>query len=56
MKKRALRIVYPNIPYEDVLIEAGMETLYASRQTACNKLFSQILEDPYQKLNDLIPK
>ena len=54
VQKRALRIVYPNIPYENALIEAGMKTLYARRQTACIKLFNQILEDPHHKLNDQI--
>jgi hypothetical protein len=28
VQKRALRIVYPNLHYEDALIEAGMESLY----------------------------
>ena len=56
VQKRALRIVYPNLHYEDALVEAGMESLYARRQKACDKLFKQILEDPNHKLNNLIPR
>ena len=56
VQKRALRIVYPNLHYEDALIEAGMESLHTRRQKACDKLFKQILEDPNHKLNDLIPR
>ena len=32
VQKRALRIVYPNLHYEDALIEAGMESLHTRRQ------------------------
>ena len=56
VQKRVLRIVYPNLHYEDALMEAGMESLYARRQTACNKLFNQILNNPNHKLHNLIPK
>ncbi len=58
VQKRVLRIVglYTNLDYEDALIEAGMESLYARRQIACNKLFNQILKDPSHKLSNLIPK
>jgi hypothetical protein len=42
--------------YEDALMEAGMESLYTRRQTACNKLFIQILKNPNHKLHNLIPK
>ena len=56
VQKRVLRIVYPNLHYEDALIEARMESLYARRQIACNKLFNQILNNPNHKLNNLIPK
>jgi hypothetical protein len=37
-------------------MEAGMESLYARRQIACNKLFTQILNNPNHKLHNLIPK
>ncbi len=56
VQKRVLRIVYPNLHYEDALIEARMESLYARRQIACNKLFNQILNKPNHKLSNLIPK
>jgi hypothetical protein len=56
VQKRVLRIVYPNLHYEDALIEARMESLYARRQIACNKFFNQILNNPNHKLNNLIPK
>ena len=51
VQKRVLRIVYRNLHYEDALMEAGMESLYARRQTACNKLFNQILNNPNHKLH-----
>ena len=50
VQKRILRIVYPNLHYEDALIEARMESLYARREIACNKLFNQILNNPNHKL------
>ena len=56
VQKRVLRIVYPNLHYEDTLMESGMESLQARRQTACNKLFNQILNNPNHKLHNLIPK
>ena len=55
-KKRALRIFYPNLQYEDALLEAGMKSLHTGRQKACDKLFKQVLEDPKHKLNDLNPR
>ena len=56
VQKRVLRIVYPNLHYKDALMEAGIESLYARKQTACNKLFNQILNNPNHKLHNLIPK
>ena len=56
VQKRVLRIVYPNLHYEDALIEASIESLYTRRQIACNKFFNQILNNPNHKLNNLIPK
>ena len=56
VQKRVLRIVYPNLHYEDALIKVGIESLHTRRQKACDKLFKQVLEDPNHKLNDLIPR
>ena len=56
VQKRVLQIAYPNLHYEDALMEARMESLYARRQTACNKHFNQILNNPNHKLHNLIPK
>ena len=49
VQKRVLRIVYPNLHYEDALIEARMESLYDRRQAAC-------LDDPNHQLNNLVRK
>ena len=55
-KSEPFELYFPNLHYEDALIEAGMESLHGSRQVACNKFFKQILQDPNPKLNNLIPK
>ena len=46
VQKRALRIVYPSMHYNEALIESGLETLCARRYAACVKLFTVILDDP----------
>jgi hypothetical protein len=44
VQRRVFRIVYPNLHYEDALMETVMESLYTRRQTACNKLFIKLIK------------
>ena len=56
VQKRALRIVYPHMEYNEALTASGLETLLARRQAACVKLFNSILDNPQHKLNELVPR
>ena len=56
VQKRALRIVYPSMHYNEALIESGLETLCARRYAACVKLFNVILNYPNHRLNELVSR
>ena len=55
IQKRALRIIYPELSYEDALDMLGLKTLYVRRGDLCNKLFASILNDEEHKLRNLLP-
>ena len=54
IQKRALRIAYPNLGYEDVLEETGLTTLAQRREDRCRQLFEK-MENPTHKLHHLLP-
>ncbi|CAB4016193.1 Hypothetical predicted protein, partial [Paramuricea clavata] len=55
IQKRALRIIYPELSYQDALDMLGLKTLYVRRGDLCNKPFASILNDEEHKLRNLLP-
>ena len=55
LKKRELRIIYPDLSYAEALVAADITSLYERRQVLSETLFDQIMEDPSHKLHDLLP-
>jgi hypothetical protein len=55
LQKRACRIVLPDHPYNEAeLDQLGVTTLAARRQNLTNKLFKNIVNDPENKLHELL--
>ena len=55
IQKRAMRIIFPALSYDESLSIAGLVPLEARRQQLTDKLFQQIISDPSHKLNKLLP-
>lgn len=55
IQKRAMRIIYPSIPYDEALTTAELVPLFQRRQEITDKLFQQILNDDTHKLHKLLP-
>ena len=55
IKKRALRIIYPQYDYNQALIETKLQTLEEHRDDQCATLIKKILQ-PSHKLHGLLPK
>ena len=55
VQKRALRIIYPEMHYEEALSEAKCQRLDERRQLLCNKTFTKINERG-SRLNHLVPQ
>ena len=55
VQRRALRIIYPQLSYQDALDTLGLQTLYTRRCDLRNKLFGSILNDEEHKLRKLLP-
>ena len=55
IQKRALRIIYPQLSYQDVLDMLELKTLSTRRGDLCKKLFNSILDDEDHKLRNLLP-
>ena len=55
IKKRALRIIYPQYDYNQALIETKLQTLEERRDDQCATLIKKILQ-PSHKLHGLLPK
>ena len=55
LQKRACRIILPEHRYNDALEQLGYVTLAVRRQTLTAKLFKNIVDDPNNKLHDLLP-
>lgn len=55
LQKRALRIIYPWMPYTDSIEESGLSRLSERRQLLTCKLFNEITQDQSHKLRSLLP-
>ena len=55
IQKRALRIIYPQLSYQDALDMLELKTLSTRRGDLCKKLFNSILDDEDHKLRNLLP-
>ena len=55
IQRRALRIIFPDLKYEDALVRAGVVSLFLRRKTICEKLFDQMCDETSHKLHSLIP-
>ena len=55
VQKRVLRILFPEASYSKALEDAGLKTLFHSREELCSSLFKQIVESDQQKLAGLLP-
>ena len=55
IQKRAMRIIFPALSYDESLSVAELVPLEARRQQLTDKLFQQIISDPSHKLNKLLP-
>ena len=55
LQKRALRIIFPFVPYSDALHQANLESLSRRRQSITTKLFDSITCNPDHKLHELLP-
>ncbi len=54
IQKRALEIIFPNVPYSEALHLANINSLWKRRQTLCSNLFAS-LKDSSHKLHKLLP-
>ena len=56
IQRRALRIIFPDLKYEDALVTAGVVSLFLRRKTISEKLFVQMCDDETShKLHSLVP-
>ena len=56
LQKRAMRIIFPFVPYSDALHQANLETLSRRRQSITTKLFASITCNSINhKLHELLP-
>ena len=54
IQKRALRIIFSSLSYDQAMLIANLPSLHDRRSTLCNRLFHHML-DPSHKLNSLVP-
>ena len=55
IQKRVLRIIYPNLNYDQAITETKLQTLEERRDELCVSLIKKMLE-PNHKLHSLLPK
>ena len=55
LQKRAMRIIFPIVPYSDALHQANLETLSRRRQSITTQLFDSITCNSDHKLHELSP-
>ena len=56
IQKRAMRCIFPHLPYSAALVEANINSVNERHCYLTAKLFKEILENHNNKLNHLIPK
>ena len=54
LQKRAFRIIFPDLHYQEVLEQMNVQTLYDRRKILTEKLFSDIVVNDQNKLNILL--
>ena len=55
IQRRALKIILPDLSYNEALAKSGLYNLNERRETLCDKTFSRIVRDPDHKLHALLP-
>ena len=55
VQKRALRIIHPEMTYNEALTHAELDSLHERREKLCIKLFSSIEANIDHRLKDLMP-
>ena len=55
VQKRALRVIYPDRTYSEVLKQTGLCTLKERRDTICVNYFKKMI-NPRHKLHHILPK
>lgn len=55
IQRRALRIIFPDLGYQEGLKECNIATLYQRRQLLTERLFSEIKDNSCRKLHGLLP-
>ena len=55
LQKRAMRIIFPFMPYKEALATAGLPSMYERRETITAKLFNHVISNPDHKLHSLLP-
>ena len=55
LQKRALRIIYPGMSYNQALEFSGLPTLFKRREEISSKLFNEVVGDSGLTLHKLLP-
>ena len=53
---RVTSIIFSDFNYNERLLKCGLASLKDRCQTACGKLFHQVINDPQHKLSPLLPE
>ena len=55
IQRRALRIIFPDLGYQEALKECNIATLHQRRQWLTERLFNEIKDNSLHKLHGLLP-
>lgn len=55
IQRRALKIIFPELPYREALATSGLPTLRDRRESLCRKFFHAMLQ-PGHRLHNLLPE
>ena len=55
VQKRAMRIIFPSLMYDEALIKTSLVTLSDRRQALTDKMFKKILDNKDSKFRNLLP-
>ena len=55
VQKRAMRIIFPSLMYDEALVKTSLVTLSDRRQALTDKMFRKILDNKDSKLRNLLP-